>query len=202
MKVYAFGHSHAGKFGNDSRFVLVGPPAPTAYGLGNEKSRSESLFILRQMLHEVEQNDIILFVLGEIDCRVHVYRQSIITGRHPNDIISDTVEKYGHIIKSVRDDNNVNVAVHDVPPATAQPNVYLLDHYGTRDQRAEIARRFNFILGNWCEKNDICFVQLYPYISDERGWLKEEYAIEDGAHVSEEVVPFVVQELRKCFPSL
>jgi hypothetical protein len=202
MRVFTFGDSHAGKFGGDDRFVLYGPPAPTAYGLANENSRSQSLFMLRHMLLDMAPDDIILFVIGEIDCRVHVYRQHILTGRHPNTIISETVQRFGHIVKSVAEDNNVEVAILDVPPAVAQGNIYLYDHYGTRDQRAEIARRWNIILGEFCKKNDICFVEIYPHIADERGWLKPEFAVEDEAHVNGAAVPLVVQELRKCFPEL
>jgi hypothetical protein len=199
--IWVFGDSHAGKFGGDERFKLVGPPAPTAYGLASEKARSESLFMLQMMLHFAEEGDLILFVLGEIDCRVHIYRQSVITGRETNHIIFDAVERYIRVVKDVRDHNPVDVAVLDVPPAVKQPNVYMVDHYGTRDQRAEIARRWNVVLKDYCEKNDICFVKLYPYITDERGWLKEEYS-EDEVHISSIVVPFVMDELRKCYPHL
>lgn len=196
--IWVFGDSHAGKFGGDDRFKLVGPPAPTAYGLAHEKSKSESLFILQALLHFAEQNDIVLFSLGEIDCRVHIYRQSIIQKREANEIIFDVIKRYGRVLKDVRDHNPVNVAVMDVPPAVKQPNVYMVDYYGTRDQRAEIARRFNIVLKDWCEKNQICFVEIWPFLADERGWLKEEYAV-DEVHVSEQVVPLVVQQLEQCF---
>lgn len=197
--IYAFGDSHAGKFGGV--FKLVGPPAPTAYGLAHEKSKSESLFMLQALLHFAEDDDIILFVLGEIDCRVHIYRQSVITGKSVNHLVFDTVKRYIRVVEDVRDHNPVDVAILDVPPAVKQPNVYMIDHYGTRDQRAEIARRFNVVLKDYCEKSKICFVELYPYIADERGWLKEEYSV-DEVHVSEAVVPFVMEELKKCFPRL
>jgi len=201
MKVWAFGDSHAAKFGGT--FELVGPPAPTAYGLANEESESQSLFMLRQMLHEVGPEDIVLFVLGEIDCRVHIYRQHILTGKSYFDICKEIIfDCYGRIIKAVRDDNDVNVAVLDIPPATAQENVYELDHYASRDERAKIIFLFNWTLGKWCHDNDVCFVELWPYITDERGWLDDRYAVWDGAHVMNTAVPFVVKELEKCFPNL
>jgi len=196
--IWVFGDSHAGKFGGDERFKLVGPPAPTAWGIAHEKARSESLFMLQMMLHFAEDGDTVLFVLGEIDCRVHIYRQSIIQKREANEIIFDVVERYGRVVKDVRDHNPVNVAVLDVPPAVKQPNVYMVDYYGTRDQRAEIARRFNIVLRDWCEKNEICFVETWPFLTDERGWLKDEYSV-DEVHVSGAVVPFVVQQLGQCF---
>ena len=198
MSIFVFGDSHAGKFGGDARFKLVGPPAPTAWGLASEKARSESLFMLQMMLHFAKDGDTVLFVLGEIDCRVHIYRQSIIQKREANEIIFDVVERYGRVVKDVRDHNPVKVAVLDVPPAVKQPNVYMVDYYGTRDQRAEIARRFNIVLRDWCEKNEICFIEIYDRLTDERGWLKDEYA-EDEVHVSGVVVPFVVQQLEQCF---
>lgn len=201
--IYVFGDSHAGKFGVDDGFILCGPPSPTAYGLANEKARSESLLMLRAMLVDVTEDDIILFVLGEIDCRVHIYRQHILTGKSYFDICKEIVfERYGRILLAVRSDNDCNVAVLDVPPATAQENVYELDHYASRDERAKIIFLFNWVLGKFCHDNDVPFVELWPYITDERGWLKEEYAVWDGAHVMHTAVPFVVKELKKCFPSL
>lgn len=202
MSIFVFGDSHAGKFGADDRFVLCGPHAPTAYGLANENSESQSLFMLRQMLHEVGPEDIVLFVLGEIDCRVHIYRQYIITGKCYGDICAEILERYGRIILAVREDNNCNVAVLDVPPAVAQGNVYEYDHYGERPNRAAIAVEFNAALATWCEDNEVCFVHLWPYITDERGWLSNEYAVWDGAHIMHTAVPFVVKELKKCFPNL
>lgn len=201
MKVYVFGDSHAGKFGVDpERFVLGNAGQATAHNLCNTESQSESWFNLQQFLHTFDPaEDVFMFALGEIDCRIHLYRQSVLTLRHVNDLIADTVERYGRIIKAVRDDGR-RVAVLDVVPAVAQPNIYLLDHYGTRDQRAEVTRRFNAALGRWCEANDIPFIRLYPYIADDRGWLKEEYALDDEAHASESCVPFVVDELAKHFP--
>lgn len=200
--IHVFGDSHAGKFGVDDRFILCGPPSPTAYGLANEKARSESLLMLRAMLVDVTEDDIILFVLGEIDCRVHIYRQYVITRKPILSIIDNVIERYGRILLAVRKDNGCNIAVLDVPPATAQENVYELDHYATRPERATIIKLFNRQMGDWCEKNEVCFVKLWPYITDSKGWLREEYAVWDGAHVSEETVPFVVDELKKCFPSL
>ena len=201
MRIFAFGDSHAGKFGADPRFTLCGPPAPTAYGLANEKNRSESLFLLRQMLHEVEQNDIILFSLGEIDCRVHVFRQHVLTGKSYAEVCSDIIARYGRILLAVRNDNPCEIAVLDVPPAVKQGNEYEYDFYGSRNERASIAEEFNSQLEAFCKENAVCFVKLHPHISDEWGWLKEEYAVDD-VHVSGEVVPFVVQELQKCFPDI
>ena len=202
MKVYAFGDSHAGKFGGSDKFVLVGPPAPTAYGLANEHSRSESILLLRAMLWHVKPEDVILFVLGEIDCRIHIHRQSVESGESYQRICQQTVDRYGRIVKAVRDDNDVNVAVLDVPPAVAQGNEYGYEHYGTRDQRALIALTFNAELEFWCEDNGICFVSIYDDIVDYRGWLADEYAVEDEAHVKESATPFVVRELAKCFPQV
>lgn len=200
MKVYAFGDSHAGKFGADPRFILVGPPAPTAYGLANEHSRSESILLLRAMLVDVQPEDIILFILGEIDCRIHVHRLFVETGKSYQRICREIVDRYGHIVRSVRDDNDVQVAVLSVPPAVAQGNEYGYEHYATRDQRADIALRFNDELFEWCRDNSVQFIDLYSQVADERGWLKDEYAVWDGAHLHENTVPFVIRELAISFP--
>lgn len=205
MKVWIFSDSHGHKFKSDPLFY-VGPNLAgqaTAYNLCNENSWSGSLKSLRQHLHLYDNtagpDDVFMFVLGDIDCRIHLYRQMVLQNRNMNDVVKDAVERYTHIIGQVRDDGRPRIAVLDVPPAVAQPNIYLLDHYGTRDQRAEISRRWNIVLGDWCEKNKICFVHIWPYIADARGWLREEYAEPDQAHVNAGAVPFAIKELSKWF---
>jgi lysophospholipase L1-like esterase len=202
MKIFVFGDSHAGKFGADpGMFIrLFNAGQATAHNLCNQNG--PSYFNLQQSLHEYDPADVFLFVLGEIDCRIHFYYQHMKTGKPISVLIMDTVARYGHIIKSVRDDGRPNVAVLDVPPATRQGNVYELEHYATREERSDIARWFNEILGSWCAAREIPFIRLYPYIADERGFLKDQYATEDGAHVSHLTVPFVVQELSVYFPEV
>jgi len=202
MKVYAFGDSHAGKFCGDPRFICGDAQQATAHNLINENSESQSWFALQQHLYIYDPEDIFMFVIGEIDCRIHFYRQHVITGKSYHELMDNTVRRYGHIVKAVRDDGRPNVAVLDIPPAMAQGNEYGYDHYADRDTRAAIIIEFNDTLAEWCEANDIYLVCLWPYIADGRGWLKEEYAVGDGAHVSENAVPLVVAELTKRWPEL
>ncbi len=203
MKVYVFGDSHAGKFANNPYCHWPGSASHgTAYNLGNPKSQSRSYERLQFHLSLYDKEDVWLFVLGEIDCRIHIYLKHKQTGLPINILIDETILRYGHIIKAVRDDGRPNIAVLDVPPAVAQENLYKYEHYGTRDERAVIARKFNAALGRWCERNDIFIVRLYPYIADERGWLKDEYADEDNAHVKPSTVPYVIEQLKGRWPGL
>ena len=201
-RVYVWGDSHCGKFGADPRFILGDAEQATAHNLCNRRSKTQSWFALEAHLNIYDPADIWMFIIGEIDCRIHFHRQHVLTGKPVSRLVATTVKRYGYVIKAVRDDGRPNVAVLDAPPAVAQGNFFGYDHYGTRDERAAIAVEWNRQLGEWCEANRICFVRLYPHIADERGWLADEYAVPDGSHVTADVIPFVIDELRKCFPDI
>jgi lysophospholipase L1-like esterase len=199
--IEAFGDSHAGKFGGHPSFKYCWDLGQaTAHNICVERTSNGGLQKLQECLYFYDPENVLLFVLGEIDCRIHFFRQSIIQGRPYVDLMTETVGRYGTIIKAVREHDRPLVCVLDVPPAQPVGNTFDIDHYGSQDERAEISALFNIVLGAWCERVEIPFIKLYPYIADERGWLKEEYVLEDLTHISPLAADFVVEEIAKCFP--
>lgn len=195
-----FADSHGGKFGGNPLFALKDAQQATAYNLA--KGTSNGWQFLQHYLHEYNPDNIFALGLGEIDCRCHVYRQAILQQREYSEIIADIIARYGNVIWHIKNDVPRKVAVFDVIPACRQENVYGLDYYGTRTQRAEIIREFNSQLGAFCEKNDIPFIELYPILATKKGFLKERYAADDDVHATSECVPFAVGQLLFCFPEL
>jgi hypothetical protein len=199
--ICVFGDSHAGKFNyHPGPYKVWGAKAATAHNLINPESSRQSWAKLMQMLPEVDkEKDVLLLVLGEIDCRIHIYRQHIIKKKPVLDVARRTVKRYLSAVESVQS-LGYRVAVLDIPPATRQGNFFNLDHYGTRIQRAGIIRVFNGELRRECMARGIAFVGIYEDVADERGYLKDEYALDDDAHLKPEVVPFVTERLKKLFP--
>jgi len=203
--IYVFGDSHAWKF--TEGYSIHSVAALTVHGFcGEEWGNSPDVWeegvgdvprigreIYARMLEQVTDDDVILFVLGEVDCRIHFFYHHMREGTSVADLINNTVRRYGTFLEK----QTHRIAVLDVPPAIRQENVYGFPYYGTREQRAYVAKEFNRILGEWCREHGVPFIEIYPYIVDEHGFLKDEYAAIDDAHLMPEVLDFIEAELKK-----
>ena len=194
MRVYVVGDSHAGKFHwwwqdhpEGHEYIVIGLGGISAHSFASNDTKVAR--DARKVFWEVPatDKDLILLVLGDGDCRVHFYEHHMRDGIPLEDLINETVERYGAFIKTV----DKPIAILDAPPAQAIEQRYDFTYYGTRDERAKIALLFNTRLKKWCNENGILFIELYPYIADKRGWLKHDYAHPDGAHVLHSAVEFV-----------
>lgn len=193
--IYVFGDSHRARFihydkhrNEVSRVKHLGRSGLTAHGIGGKPE-----YVAKE-LAPVKADDVVLFVLGEVDCRAHFYHRHRRLGVPIEGLIDTTVERYGAMLCNIR---GYQKAVLDVCPAVRQGNAYGLEFYATREERAEITKMFNRRLSKWCDENDLIFIEIHHLLSDERGFLKKEYEV-DAAHVSEDTVEFV--DLAKHFP--
>ena len=209
--IYIFGDSHRAKFlfydegKNDiPRVRVFGASGLTAYGMGGGEDAppgvpqydSHGRQLLDEMLSEVQPDDVILFVLGEVDCRIHLFYQHLTT-RDPIDVvIGNVIKRFGSMLSEVA--QYYQIAVLSVLPAVSQGNFYDIPHYGTRIQRAVITKLFNRALGAWCEENGIPFIDLTPQLADKDGFLKESHAERDEAHASVHTVSFI--DLTEYYP--
>jgi hypothetical protein len=196
MRVYVIGDSHAAKFhwwwnehpdGNEYIVEGLGGVSAHSFSANETQVANEAREAFYEVLENVTDKDLILMVLGDGDCRVHFFEHHMRGNIPLQDLIDDTVTKYGAFLLTI----GKPLAVLDVPPAQSIEDRYDYLYYGTRDQRAEIARMFNSTMKKFCDENEMWFIELYPYLADERGWLKDEYAHPDGAHILHSAVEFV-----------
>ena len=194
MRVHVVGDSHAGKFywwrqdhpeGHEYILYGLGGISAHSFAVNDTDVAKKARKIFDGV--QVGDKDLILLVLGDGDCRVHFYEHHMRDGVPLEDLINTTVERYGEFILKV----DKPIAVLDVPPAQSITEQYDFLYYGSREIRAEIAIMFNSRLKKWCDKNGILFIGIHRYLTDEKGFLKDEYAHPDGAHVLHSAVEFV-----------
>jgi len=193
--IYVFGDSHRARFihydNHNNEVSLIKPlgrSGLTAHGVGGKPE------YIAEELSVVEPDDVVLFVLGEVDCRVHFYlhhRQDCIPIKK---LISTTVKRYGKAILLFKE---YQIAVLDVIPAVKQGNAYNVEFYGSREERSDIIVEFNRQLGKWCKENNIPFIATHHLLADSHGFLKVKYSVDD-AHASEGTVELI--DLNEYFP--
>jgi hypothetical protein len=145
-----------------------------------------------------KEEDAILFVLGEPDCRIQFYYHHMRDQLPVQTLVNATVKRYMDFLNSL----DYRVGVLDVIPAIQQDNVYEFDYYADRSTRAGIAVMFNGALGLACKANKIPFISLWDTIADENGFLLDEYATVDFTHIRAdvpEVMAVVDYQLEEAF---
>jgi hypothetical protein len=81
----------------------------------------------------------VILSAGEIDCRVHVNNQHVITGKSYAEIAMEIVSRLIRFIITIPR----KVWVLGIPPPGAQENFYNVPNYATPEQHAEIYRTFH-----------------------------------------------------------
>lgn len=198
--VHVIGDSHARPFLFRSPFIIHHISQATAYNLNKDNSFSQSKKYLNSFLPRINRaRDILLLVFGEIDARVHIYLQY----RKRNEkvsiakIVEATVEKYGEVIKRLRDDGFA-VCVHGIPPAARKRFVSELPFLGSPEQRSEISKEFNQKLGQFCQINGIPYIDVQSISADENGFIKKKY-LADEVHLNGNIIPFVRERIVQAF---
>ena len=191
--IHVIGESHAEEYRNYPYFRVYIVPLATAHNLIEEKSTSESSQKIKQILKGIPEKDYIMFVLGEIDCRVHIYQIYEKEGETKplETYIENTVNRYITYIKTL----NRNVILQTVPPAGYyDPNTY--PFYGSAKDRAYINKTFNELLSKRCESENIPCVDIYDKVALPNGMANPEY-LKDHVHLNLKATNLIVKRLRE-----
>jgi len=198
--IHLIGDSHLRPFLFRTPFLLHHISQATAYNLNKDDSFSQSKKYLNSFLPTInKERDVLLLVFGEIDSRVHIYLQYEKKKRKRSieDLIDNTVERYGQTIMRLKD-AGFAVSVHGIPPAAEKDFESDLPFLGSPEQRSEISRLFNEKLRGFCRKNCVPFIDMQSIAADEKGFMKKEYAA-DEVHLNSKVVPFTREIIVQAF---
>ncbi len=188
--ILVVGDSHSQAYTLQYPFIVYHVGAATAYNLSTPRSSTQSAQKLMHVVREMDtRHEQILLTFGEIDCRIHIYntyrklggRRSILS------LIKVTVERYGRVMKQLRDDG-VPFFVLSVTPAGHQGNIYHYPSYASFSQRARIARQFNRELKRYCQRYNFAYIDLYQSVVDTRGGVQKKYR-KDQVHLNAAVAP-------------
>tara|TARA_B100000902_G_C27171754_1_gene844189 strand:+ start:131 stop:811 length:681 start_codon:yes stop_codon:yes gene_type:complete len=180
--IHTFGDSHAlFGWGNDIKKNNINSSLCYTFG----KKKLDRIDIRK---FNVKTNDTIIFCLGEIDCRCHVYKHITTDNTYQmiiDEIISDYIEAIQLNVK-VFNNKLKNVCIYNVPPTIRKKIEHSPDNpfplLGTDEERKQYILYFNKILEQKCKENKILFFDIYNHYVDEEGFLRTELS-DGGIHI-------------------
>jgi lysophospholipase L1-like esterase len=178
-------------------FKVVDIGAATAHNLINEKSTTNSHKKVQEVINSINKKcDLVMLVLGEPDCRFHIYYQA--SKRHIGiyDVIDETVQRYGQALQWMRN-QGVEPVVLGIPPVGTY-NGFERDFpgkpYASPQMLSQIYKLFNQEMWIYCNKNHFIYLDVYARTVDEKGFLKKEYAA-DAVHLNSKALPIIKERL-------
>jgi hypothetical protein len=137
----------------------------TMHGVGKD-----GLNTLDIKKYNVLENDIVVFVFGEIDVRCHIGRQRDQKKRCLEEIINTLVNNYVATINENRVFyNNINCVIMSVLPPTNRGFNHAFPYYGTIEDRVNITKKLNSKLKEACLLNNIKYLDVYYLYADSNG---------------------------------
>lgn len=188
MNIHTFGDSHSNKqishwgIHNISNIKdhHLGPKLMYSFG-----SNPFDVCNIKTPNYQVNENDIVIFCFGEIDCRCHVHKH--ITNENTyQSIINELVEKYFAAIKqNVEQYNNLFVCVYNVVPplqtkGKGNPEYPFL---GTNEERKEYHEYMNKQLKCMCQLHNYYFFDIYEQSCNKNGFIERSYTDKCGVHL-------------------
>ncbi len=175
--------------------------AVLAYNLSEKNTTSGGGEKLISLLESLPKHSTILMSFGEIDCRVHLVKQSIKQNRSLREIAEENADRYFGVIKKIKKD--FNVIVWATIPSTSSE--ITLDHRypvcGTNIERNTVTKLFNEKLSELCTQEGITYISIFEKITKPDGSTNGTFYI-DGVHLSQRAMPLAIEAISKQAPSM
>lgn len=211
-QVFAFGNSHVSIFSGTDSMVPIWPNlsqdklpwfrtfrigAVTAY---QAVKHMKLIYEICDSVSFKKDEDILLFVFGEVDIRAHIVEQSKKQNRPQVQITKEVVQRYFEAIKEAKDEG-YEVAVFgciagfklkeggDKPP---------WPYSGTCKERNSITQIFNQELCKKCHTNYIPFISVFEEMLLMNGETDVRYLDINGAgcHLTTKILPLILWRFR------
>jgi hypothetical protein len=207
--IYCIGDSHVSFFSGNNRMVNAWPDTSNdslpffktyrlgpvlAYSLSKEKSRTMGRQKLFEVLDTIPKGSKLLFVFGEIDCRLHLLRQANESGTSVEDVVETSVQRYISVLKEVQTLGYRVMIWHVIPSTKFKIKDKSNPTYGTCLERNDVTQIFNNFLHKYAQKEGIEELSIYNKLIDDNNVTKMYYYY-DAIHLSQRAMPFVIEEL-------
>ena len=195
MVFHIIGDSHGNIFLNLPNFTFK-QHSVCAHSLIKDKYREVFLEYLRS---NVQKDDHVILIFGEIDCRLHFHYQSQKQNRSISDLIDDTIRRYG-LFGKMLSEIGIDFAFYNVVPTGSWA---VLD-YGNgmktceMELRKRIYREFHDKLATYCRENNYKIIDMWDLIAGDYGFTKQEYR-QDEVHLNTAVLPIALKEIARVF---
>ena len=192
--IHIIGESHAEIYrGVPKLFTTHVIPQATAHNLIEEHSTADSNAKIKHILKVIPPTAPVMFVMGEIDCRVRIYHRYIKEEKiKPLDhYIENTVDRYITYLQSLKRE----VIVLTVPPA-GYYGAKEFPMYGSPEIRAYVSKKFNEVLLKRCEEGNIAYIDVYDKVVLPNGLANPSY-LKDHVHFNNNAIQLIIEELKK-----
>jgi hypothetical protein len=185
MILHTFGDSHSyigWNFSIDSleiKHKKSGPYTMARFGM-------EKLNLLDIKNEGVNENDIVCFCFGEIDCRTHLGKPQ--NFKIYKDIIDKIVSQYFEAIQiNISRYNNITTLVFNIVPAFNVTSEFIQNtqwpHIGSNEERKIITLYANSKLREYSQKYKYIFFDVYDNYCDKDGFLNPELSDTTLIHI-------------------
>jgi len=198
QEIHIIGDSHVWPYYLKHPFIVHHLGGITAYNLGKKNSTTNSYYKLQKELSAIsKKNTLIVFVAGEIDCRLHIYNEYCKKNKRipiPT-LVSQTISNYLKVVEEVVE-KGFFVALLSITPAGTEKNLYKKKFFADFATRVKIFKLFNLKLKIESSKRKLLYLDLYSYIVSPDGGINPEFKL-DEVHLNNKIVPLTVKLLKK-----
>jgi hypothetical protein len=210
--IYCIGDSHAEFF---SGWNSMGPEYPEtrkgrlpffksfrlgpvlAYNICEFNTTTRGREKLLDILDKINPKEVeILLCFGEIDCRVHIIKQSRIQKKPIANIIRACVDRYWNAIIDLANRGFDVMVWNAIPSSLYQGKDPEFPTVGTCRERNRVTKIFNAELEMLCKKNNIKFFSIFDRLLLKNGLTNMDYYM-DKIHLSQKAMALAIAELRK-----
>lgn len=153
----------------------------------------DGLTILNFKNFGINEDDIVVFVFGEIDARCHIGKQRDLKGRLLHEIIDSLVKNFMRTVqKNVKKFKKLHCVVASVIPPTNNAYNWVYPYHGSLEDRVIITQTLNAALQSQCSELGFDFLDIYPLYANAEGALDDR--VSDGVvHVN----PFENDQIKR-----
>lgn len=154
---------------------------------------------LEYLLSEIiESGAGIMFVLGWVDIRAHVYKQSRKNACTFEEIINTILNNYVEMMTDVK---KKGYKVYCFGPIGAlsekTPSEEIFEDSGTEAEQNIATAYFTKRLCEMCEEENIAFISLFEKLITDDMHTRLDYLCSDGCHLGQEAMPLLLEVLRE-----
>lgn len=186
--IYVIGDSHIGFCRREESFIPLPLGPATMFNLNKKNSITQSNRKFYSYLQLIKKQDIMILVLGEIDCRNHIFKNSE-KGNY-EETIEKTIDNYFEILDDLNN-RELKFYVLSITPVSRRENI---PYKGNKKERIKITKIFNIRLEKRLKDKNYNFINLYIKTSDKKGFILNKYT-NDGVHLNKKIIILIEKEL-------
>ena len=167
-----------------------------AYQCINRDSSTAAFSKLEYLLqHFIMPGGRLIFALGEIDLRVHVFKHADLSGDAYKKVVDDILANYAKLLLNIKEKG---YRVSCWGPIATQPDLSPMDEEyprtGTEVNRNRATKYFNDSLKAFCHENDIVFMSVFYDMTDESMHTNAAYLSNDMCHLGQAALPLAIKQ--------